>query len=79
MSPNTVKSRIKVRKRDFSKTPSISVSSSGTPLGVTAAPSAVRQGMNRSMSAVREPTRALSPSEVTSTALVRNRDGIWSL
>ena len=79
MSANTVKSRIRVRKRAFSNTPSMTVPSSGAPFGTTADPSTVRQGMNRSRLAVREPRRACRPSEVTSTAFVRNRDGIWSL
>ena len=47
VSPNTMKSRIRVRNRVRSNAPAMRVSSSGAPFGATADPSTVRQGMNR--------------------------------
>ena len=71
-----MKSFTRSRKRRRSKTPSSTVSSSGVPFGGNRpSPSLVRQGMKRSRSAVSEPMRAVMPSEITSTALVRNSDG----
>jgi len=57
----------------------MSVPSSGVPFGATSEPSTVRQGMKRSRLAVSDPIRACKPSDVTSTALLRNNEGIWSL
>jgi len=70
-SPKTVKCWIRSRKRCFANTPSIRIGISGEPL-VGDSPSMVRQGINRSRSAVREPDR---PSVVMSRALVRKRGG----
>ena len=73
VSPKTMKSFIRSRKRRRSKTPLSTVSSSGVPLDTTLSPVTVRHGMNRSRSAVSEPMRAAMPSEITSAALVRNK------
>ena len=49
--------------------PVISTSSCGVASAPTSTPSIVRQGMNRSQSAVSVPTRASRPSETTSISL----------
>ncbi len=77
--PNTMKSWIRARKWGRSNTPSVSTGNCGAVFGAIVRPSAVRQGMKRSASAVSEPMRAARPSEVTSTALVRNSEGICAL
>jgi hypothetical protein len=51
-------------------------SSCGIMSGASPWPSIVRQGMNRSRSAVSEPSRACSPSEITSSSLNASSEGI---
>ena len=80
VSPKTMKSLTRSsNRRRVEDSLQQHVSSSGMPFGARSSPSIVRQGMNRSRSAVSEPIRAAMPSEMTSAALVRNRDEFCAL
>ena len=59
--------------------PKMRVSISATPLGIIVSPSRVRQGANRSKSAVNVPIRASVPSEMIKSSLVGKREGISRL
>ena len=65
----TTKERRSSRNRRFSKTPFTRTSSSRSEVGASPSPSMVRHRAKRSFPAVTLPSRALIPSEVTSTPL----------
>src|SRR5947208_5588988 len=70
-----MKSHTRSRKRCGAKTPSLTTCSSGSCGSARRSPETVRQGLNHSRPAVSVPTRASTPSEMTSSAFVAKSDG----